>query len=109
MFDYSSIYYTDYSYNVEINGDFGPNSEIAKSILKLGNIDEAYMSYYMESSFIIEDKTSINRPDQILDVYREYDDDGNIISEEQRCVPQVIGYDTKTFNKYLENAKISLC
>lgn len=108
MFDYSMVYYTDYSYNVEINGDFGPNEEIAKSILRLDNIDEAYMSYNMESSFFIEDKSKINKPDLILDVYREYDDDGNIISEEQRCVPQVIGYDTKTFNKYLEKANISL-
>ncbi|MCI8308840.1 MAG: ABC transporter permease [Clostridia bacterium] len=106
---YTNLYYTDYSYNINVYGIFDRenNEEIFKQILNLDNIDESYVTYNIKENFVIEDFSYVNTKYNYYDEMNEYDENGEIISSKEVMIPYIIGYDHETFEKYLNKAKIN--
>ncbi len=110
MFDLTENYYQDYDYNVQIYAYNATDQDIDK-IKGLNYIDEKFVVYENSSSFHIFDVDKVNEiPGQvILEDGGFYDDEGKHVDDGKgkRITMNIIGLDTETFNKYLENIGVN--
>lgn len=105
-FDFTSNYYTDYDYNLEVFTNGETSEEDLSQLLSLDNIEESFRLYHTQSSFKIKDETKIHEvkgyeiEKETKTIMDENGEPQTISTGEIVSYLEPIGLDSETFEKY---------
>ncbi len=100
MFDFSSSYYTDYEYNVNVSFTSNTREESANKVMQLDNIDEHFITYIIDENSYLEIRDQSKLKDAMP---HETDKE----TGEKFIGMSIYGLDSTSFKKYVKKANLN--